>query len=187
MDDFFQKRLAALVDTSTHPWRFKPVADGPAVSAAALVQFERADRIRQIFFRGAGRTPALRLDFKPVEMDANITQFIMDVDGQLVKYSHGPVVPMTVQWPGPKGSKQVRVEISPPAANGGTSGLAVDGPWALFRTLDKAQLEPGDAPEKFFITFNIDNRRTRFEVTTDSVQHPLRLRELREFSCPEGL
>jgi len=186
MDDFFQKRLAALVDTSTRPWRYKPVAEQGAITTQALAQFERAARIKDIFFRGAGRTPAMRLDFKPVEMDASITQFILDVDGQLVKYAHGPVVPMAVQWPGPKGSNQVRVQISPPAASG-SSGLAVDGPWALFRTLDKAQLEPGDAPERFFITFNIDNRRARFEVTTNSVQHPIRLRELREFSCPEGL
>ena len=38
-----------------------------------------------------------------------------------------------------------------------------------------------------FITFQIGARKTRFEVTTNSVQHPIRLRELREFACPEGL
>jgi len=186
MDDFFQKRLAALVDTSTRPWRYKPVANGQPVSNGALVQFERAARIRDIFFRGGGQGPAIRLDFKPVEMDASITQFILDVDGQLVKYAHGPEVPMTVQWPGPKGSNQVRVQISPPAVKG-NSGLTVDGPWALFRMLDKAQLTAADAPERFFATFTIDNRRARFEVTANSVQHPIGLPELRQFSCPEGL
>jgi len=186
MDEFFQKRLAALVDTSTRPWRYKPVAERGAITTQALAQFERADRIKQIFFRGGGRGPAMRLDFKPVEMDASITQFILDVDGQLVKYAHGPVVPMAVQWPGPKGSNQVRVTVSPPSTSG-PSGSAVDGPWALFRTLDDGQLESGDAPEKFFITFQVGARRTRFEVTTNSVQHPIRLKELRDFACPEGL
>jgi type VI secretion system protein ImpL len=186
MDDFFQKRLAALVDTSTRPWRYKPVAERAAVTAQALAQFERAARIKDIFFRAGGRTPSMRLDFKPAEMDASITQFILDVDGQLVKYAHGPAVPMAVQWPGPKGSNQVRVQVSPPSTTG-SSGMAVDGPWALFRALDDGQLEAGDAPEKFFITFQIGARRARFEVTTNSVQHPIRLRELREFACPEGL
>jgi len=186
MDDFFQKRLAALVDTSTKPWRYKPVAERGAVTTQALAQFERAARIKDIFFRGGGRGPSMRLDFKPVEMDAGITQFILDVDGQLVKYAHGPVVPMAVQWPGPKGSNQVRIQVSPPSTTG-SSGSAVDGPWALFRALDDGQLEAGDAPEKFFITFQVGPRKTRFEVTTNSVQHPIRLKELREFSCPEGL
>jgi type VI secretion system protein ImpL len=186
MDEFFQKRLATLVDTSTRPWRYKPVAEQGAITAQAIAQFERAARIKDIFFRAGGRGPSMRLDFKPVEMDAGITQFILDVDGQLVKYAHGPVVPMAVQWPGPKGSNQVRVQVSPPSTSG-SSGMAVDGPWALFRVLDDGQLEAGDAPEKFFITFQIGARKTRFEVTTNSVQHPIRLRELREFACPEGL
>jgi type VI secretion system protein ImpL len=186
MDEFFQKRLAALVDTSAKPWRYKPVAEGAGLTAQALAQFERAGRIKDIFFRGGGRAPSMRLDFKPVEMDASITQLILDVDGQLVKYSHGPVVPMAVQWPGPKGSNQVRLQLSPPSASG-DSGATADGPWALFRVLDNGQLEAGDAPEKFFITFQVGDRRARFEVTANSVQHPIRLRELREFSCPEAL
>jgi hypothetical protein len=54
-------------------------------------------------------------------------------------------------------------------------------------TLDKAQFQAAGAPERFFVTFAIDNRRARFEVTANSVQHPIQLRELREFTCPEGL
>jgi type VI secretion system protein ImpL len=185
MDDFFQKRLASLVDTSTKPWKYKPVAGQASVSAAALAQFERAARIREIFFRG-GKTPSIRLDFKVLEMDATITQFVLDVDGQLVKYAHGPVLPMAVQWPGTKGSNQVRIQLTPPSSSG-ASGQVADGPWALFRVMEKAQLENSGVPEKFFVTFNVENRRTRFEVTTNSVQSPLRVRELQEFSCPEGL
>lgn len=186
MDEFFQKRLAALVDTSTRPWRYRPVADQGAISPAALRQFERADVIKQVFFRGGTRAPSMRLDFRPVELDAEITQYTLDVDGQLVKYAHGPIVPMAVQWPGPRNANQVRISVQPPGASG-SSGLVTDGPWALFRMLDRGQLSPGNGPEKFFITFQADERRARFEVTTNSVRHPLNLRELREFACPEGL
>ena len=186
MDDFFQKRLANLVDTSSKPWRYKPVGEQAGVSVAALGQFERAARIKDVFFRSGGRTPSMRLDFVPTELDDTITQFILDVDGQLVKYAHGPAVPMAVQWPGTKGSNQVRLQISPPS-NSGSSGQTVDGPWALFRLLDKAQMERGSGPEKFFVTFGVDSRRAKFEVTANSVQHPIRLSELQSFSCPEGL
>ncbi len=185
MDEFFQRRLASLVDTSSKPWRYRPVAGQAAGSSSALAQFERAAKIRDIFFRG-GKTPSIRLDFKVQEMDASITQFVLDVDGQLVKYAHGPVSPMAVQWPGSKGSNQVRIQLSPPVA-GGASGQVADGPWALFRVMEKAQLENTGIPEKFLVTFNIENRRTKFEVTTNSVQSPLRVRELLEFSCPEGM
>jgi type VI secretion system protein ImpL len=186
MDGFFQQRLAALVDTGVTPWRYRPQGEGAALSAPALREFERANRIKEVFFRGGARVPGLRLDFKAVEMDAGITQFILDVDGQLVKYSHGPVVPTSVQWPGQRGSGQVRLQVTPASPNG-ESGFVIDGPWALYRLFDRITVEPGSGPEKFFAIFTIDSRKARFEVTANSVQNPFRLRELREFTCPDRL
>jgi type VI secretion system protein ImpL len=186
MDLFFQQRLSTLVDTGVTPWRYRPQGEGAALSAPALREFERANRIKEVFFRGGARTPGLRLDFRPVEMDAGITQFILDVDGQLVKYAHGPVVPTSVQWPGQRGSGQVRLQVSPASPNG-ESGFVIDGPWALYRLFDRITVEPGSGPEKFFATFTLDSRKAKFEVTANSVQNPFRLRELREFTCPERL
>ena len=139
--------------------------------------------IRDVFFRSGG---PMRLEFKPIEMDPAITQFTLDVDGQLINYAHGPQVPQSVQWPGPKGGLQVRVQITPPGQSG-TSGVATDGPWALFRMLDKANIEGTALPEKFRATFVVDGRSAVFEVTTGSVQNPFRLRELVDFRCPAGL
>lgn len=183
IDDFFQKNLAQLVDTSTKPWTYRKINDVPLGNSGSLIEFQRAATIRDVFFRSGGRTPGLKLDFKPLEMDAAITQFILDVDGQLVKYAHGPQVPQTVQWPGPKGSTQVRVQIQPPG-NTGVSGTTTEGAWAMFRMFDKAQIEPTAQPERFRVTFNVDGRRATFEVVASSVQNPFRLRELEQFRCP---
>lgn len=186
LDDFFQKNLLPYVDTSTRPWSFKRIGDTSMGNSATLVQFQRAAAIRDVFFRSGGRAPGLRLEFSPLEMDVSITQFILDVDGQLVKYSHGPQVPQPVQWPGPRGSNQVRVEVQPPSATG-ASGKVFNGPWALFRLLDQAQVENTPQPERFRVTFNIDGRRARFEVTTSSVENPFRLKDLALFQCPGRL
>ena len=124
--------------------------------------------------------------FKPIDMDASITQFILDVDGQSVEYRHGPQVPTSIQWPGPKGSTQVRLQIYP-ASISGTSGQVFEGPWALFRMFDKIQITPSTQPEKFFATFNIDKRKVQFEIVTSSVQNPFRLQEFEQFNCPTRL
>lgn len=186
IDQVFQSRLAPYVDTSQRPWRFRAVEGTPlGADAGTLPQFQRAAAIRETFFGGAGG-PALRLDFKPIEMDASIQQFILDVDGQIVRYAHGPQIPASVQWPGPRGSSEVRVQLSPPSASG-ASGLVDGGPWALFRLFDRVQIEPSGAPERFRATFDVGGRKAVFEVTTSSVRNPFRLRELREFACPAGL
>jgi type VI secretion system protein ImpL len=184
MDDFFQKNLAPLVDTSARPWRFRQVGDASlGGDSGTLLQFQHAQTIRDVFFRG-GATANLRLDFKPVAMDVSITQFVLDVDGQIVKYSHGPQVPQAVQWPGPRGSTQVRVQLTPP----GGAGLGpFEGPWALFRMFDQVRVEGTSQPEKILATFTVDGRNVQFEVTASSVRNPFRLPELEQFHCPGGL
>ena len=183
-DDFFQKNLATFVDTNTRPWSFRQLGEAKmGADSGTLAQFQRAAMIRDTFFRGGGRAPGLRLDFKPVEMDATISNFTLDVDGQLVKYAHGPQIPATVQWPGPGGSAQVRLLMQPPATSG-DSGLSTDGPWALFRLFDRMQLTPAASPERFRVAFEVGGRRATFEVTTSSVVNPFRLRDLAEFNCP---
>ncbi|HEY9067684.1 MAG TPA: type VI secretion system membrane subunit TssM [Burkholderiaceae bacterium] len=186
-DEFFQKNLAALVDTNTRPWTFRQLGEGAITrDSATLAQFQRAAAIRDTFFRSGGATPSLRLEFKPQEMDETITQFTLDFDGQIVKYAHGPQIPTAIQWPGPKGSTQVRVQLQPPLASG-SSGMTTEGPWALFRLFDKLQLVQAGAPERFRATFMIDGRKATFEVTASSVVNPFKLRELNEFACPHSL
>ena len=187
LDDFFQKNLAPYVDTSATPWKFRKVGDASIGEASAsLVQFQRAATIRDVFFRGAA-VPSIKLDFKPISLDASITQLVIDVDGQALNYSHGPQVPMTMQWPGPKGTSQVRVQVTPPGATPGASNMLFEGPWAILRMLDRAQLQPTKQPEKMLATFNMDGRRAQFEIISGSVQNPLGLRELEQFRCPGAL
>ena len=187
IDQVFQQRLAPYVDTTTRPWKFRAVEGVPlGADSGTLPQFQRAQAIRETFFPGGSSGPSMRLSFKPLEMDASLKQFILDVDGQIVRYDHGPQIPATVQWPGPRGSMQVRVQVSPPGA-GSTFGLVHEGPWALMRLFDRVRIEPTRAPERFRATFDVDGRKAVFEVTASSVRNPFRLRELAEFSCPAGL
>jgi type VI secretion system protein ImpL len=185
-DTLFQQKLAPYVDTSSRPWKFRPVDGTPLGSdIGTLAQFQRAQAIRETFFAG-GAAAALRLQFKPIDMDATLKQVNIDVDGQNVRYDHGPQVPVTVAWPGPRGSTQVRVSVDPQTV-GNTFGAVYEGPWALFRLFDRVQVEPTNAAEKVRATFDIGGRKATFEVVAASVRNPFNLRELKEFSCPMGL
>jgi type VI secretion system protein ImpL len=186
IDQLFQQRLSTYVDTTARPWKFRAVEGGPLGNdSGTLPQFQRAQAIRETLFP-AGGMPSLRLQFKPVEMDASLKQFILDVDGQIVRYDHGPQIPSSVQWPGPRGTSQVRVQVVPPGA-GGTFGMVHEGPWALLRLFERVKVDPTNVPERFRATFDVDGRKAVFEVTASSVRNPFRLRELNDFSCPMGL
>ena len=120
------------------------------------------------------------------EMDASIQQFTLDVDGKLVRYSHGPQVAVPVQFPGPGGKSLIRATIFPAPASG-SAGLRFEGPWALFRMFDGVQIINTNQPDRFVAALTVDGRRTVFEVFASSVRNPFRLPELSQFRCPTAL
>ena len=138
--------------------------------------------LSETFFAG-GSGAAMRLTIAPVDMDPALSSITLDVDGQIVSYRHGPQIPVTVQWPGPRGSGLVQVSATP----AGIAGMTFNGPWALFRMFERVGIQPGASTERFRAVFDLDGRKANFDVTTSSVRNPFRLRELGEFSCPNGL
>lgn len=187
IDEYFRKELASYVDVSTTPWRLREGArgglDGGSSSIAA---FEKAHIIRDVFFRGGGGAPKITISLKPVMMDSTISTMTLDVDGQLIRYQHGPQITHTVSWPGTRGSNQVRFSLEPPLPQG-NSGMVTEGAWALHRLFDAAQIQQGASPERFTADLEIGGRKVRFEITAASVKNPFRLAELNTFSCPAGL
>jgi type VI secretion system protein ImpL len=182
LDDFYQRRLANLVDTGVNPWRYKPLADGakPA-TPAALAEFQRASRIKDGFFRGGGKQPSFRLEMRAVEMDPALKELTLDIDGQPLKFTAGNNSSVVINWPSQKVSSQVR--LSGP----GVTPLSFEGPWALFRMFDRFDVQPSPQPEKLSMQATLDGKRVRFEVIANSVINPFRMREIQQFRCPGAL
>jgi len=175
-DEAFGLLLASHVDTSSDTWRAL-APGGP--DSQDLERFRSAARIRDVFFPRGSAGPTLKLTFRPMDLDQDIDRFQLEIDGQTVRYAHGPQVPTIVKWPGPRGSAWI--EVTP-----ATAGARVEysGPWALFRLLDHAAIQEAGSPARFDVVFNVGGRRASFEVESDSGANPFRLRELERFDCP---
>ncbi|THJ31068.1 type VI secretion system membrane subunit TssM [Lampropedia aestuarii] len=186
MDEYFQRELASYVDISAKPWRLREGAQGGLGGGVAIAAFEQASVIKDVFFRGGSGAPKITLAIKPMVMDSTITTMTLDVDGQIVRYQHGPNVSHTVSWPGTRGSNQVRLSFEPPLPQG-ASGVVTEGAWALHRLFDQAQILPGASPERFTAELDVGGRKVRFEITASSIKNPFRLQELTGFVCPSGL
>jgi type VI secretion system protein ImpL len=181
LDDFFNKRLSSLVDTGTTPWSYRPNLDGskPA-AAAALADFQRAARIRDVYFRTGGRSPAFRLDIRLLDALDPGRDIVLDWDGQPLKFTGGGQT-QTLQWPSQRNNPQLKVQVS------GQTLLSLEGPWAPLRLFDRFEPQSSPSSERFFFTIAAEGRRFRFEVTASSVFNPYRLRELQQFRCPGAL
>ncbi|HLU04787.1 MAG TPA: type VI secretion IcmF C-terminal domain-containing protein, partial [Advenella sp.] len=124
---------------------------------------------------------SFKVAVRPIDMDPEITQMVMEVDGQTLTYAHGPQVGTTMEWPGKQGSNQVSISLQPQI---GTSGISASGPWALNRLLDRASQRQGRSPEVTIATFNIGGRRVTLEFAAYSAKSPFRLSDMRSFRCP---
>jgi len=176
-DEVFAQWLAPHVDTSSEVWQ--PRGSGPAPDAQELERFRSAARIREVFFPRGGTEPAIQLTFRALDMDETIDNFQLEIDGQMVRYAHGPPVPTTIKWPGAHGSARVDVTPTPEG-----DPVEYNGPWALFRLMDHAAVQEGGSPGRFRVTFDVGGRHASFEVQSDSGANPFRLRELEHFDCP---
>ena len=183
-DDFFQRRLAALVDVSTPTWTYRPLADGSKpVSPAALAEFQRAQRIREVFFRSGGKQPAIRLDLRLSAMEPTLKELIIDIDGQVNKLTTSGQA-ITLAWPSQRVSSVIN--ISTGLGDRGPK-FRFDGPWALFRMFDGFQVEPGGSSDKFSLIMNLEGKRVQLEVAFGSAFNPYQLREIKQFRCPAAL
>jgi type VI secretion system protein ImpL len=185
IDDFFAKNLAPLVDMSGKQWRWRAVSDAPlGISQETLNEFQRAARVRDMFFAAGGRQPSLRFELKPVSGDPQLTTVVLDIDGQPVSYEPGtPVRATPVLLPSGKSGGQVHIEATPP----GRAELRTDGPWAWFRMIDKGSLDPSSQGERYKLTFDLDGRKMVYELTASSVVNPFRRDALEQFRCPDKL
>ncbi|MEX5611982.1 type VI secretion system membrane subunit TssM [Pseudomonas protegens] len=188
MDNYFRKYLQPYVNTSTTTWSWQPgAAQKLGISPGVLQTFQRASNIRDAFFRSSGGTqPAVRFELKPVAMDANISQFLLDLDGQQLSYDHGPSRPVAMQWPNPGSIGVVRLSIMPPSATG-RSGITLDGPWAWFRLLEQSDLTATNSPDRFNLRLRVDGASISYELRASSAFNPFKSRVLSGFSLPERL
>ena len=188
IDAFFQRQLAPYVDTSGPTWAFYK-ADGTTEPAESLQPFQRAQAIRDALFTDGGRALGTRLEFKLLEMETGVGSMVLDVDGQVLRFTRDAKQPQSLRWPGPNASGnsgyvQVRMFTTTPGAG---EVPPQEGQWALLRLFSRLRTEPGASPDRVVATFNVVGRKARFEVKSPTPSNPLRLSALEQFQCPQRL
>lgn len=186
MDTFFQSHIRPFVDTSRNPWRQVAMDNqGMGLSRSVLRQFQNAAKIRQTFFATGGQSPSVDFELRPIELDAALASFRLDIEGQNLTYSHGPIRSTRFHWPGQQPDLGVRLTFQ--TIEGRQINDVADGPWALFRILDRARVDATLVPDRFRVTFAKSGYHARFELRASSSDNPFQLKELKQFRCPGAM
>jgi len=185
IDKFFQDNLMEFVDTTSAPWRWRRVQNQElGISDSVLLQFQRAAEIRDAFFLSPG-LPVISFDLKPIALDPDARRIQLAIDGQILDYRQNAAQQDTpMQWPGGGGATQVVFE---PKRRNAENSRAFEGPWALFRMLDAAEVRRTNVADRARVVFNIGGRIAVFQLRAGSAFNPFQLSALTNFRCPSSL
>src|ERR1051325_3865147 len=176
LDAFFAGNLAQFVDTPTgRDWGVRPGMEASAPSPGTIRQYQRAAVIRDSFFRPGAAQAQVTVDVKLLTV-SSASEVTFEHDGKSSKLSPGSVV--RVQWPAVTPGAGTKLTVP------GAPAIAADGPWALFRVLDKGAAQPG-AQGLVRLAFAPDAKHgATLELQPTSVTNPFQSRELYRFQCP---
>ncbi|GAA4340214.1 type VI secretion system membrane subunit TssM [Variovorax defluvii] len=181
-DDFRRHQLGERVDTASRPWKVR----GASAEAGLPAAFEQAAAIGALFFPGGTPLPELKLRLTPLRMDAELLQFSIDVDGQLLRFENGPRRAKELVWPGPASTQKVLMRILP-AGPGGVSAEVHEGGFAWLRVLLRSDWQ-GERGTPARLSFAVDTRKLEVEVAAAGTPEAdvWTLRELARFRCPKA-
>ena len=128
--------------------------------------------------REAAAQPSLRFGVIIASVDAETTQFSLEIDGQKFEDRKGGAAPGT--WPGQNAGS---ASASFNDRTGIASGPRFEGPWALFRFIDAGQPRH-DSDTRTTLTFR-GRREHEAQVVIDAVSldNPFAKREWQRFGC----
>jgi type VI secretion system protein ImpL len=183
-DKFFTDNLDKLVDTSLRPWAWR--AESVEPSPGMLPQFERAARIREMFFSPGSKTPELAFTVKLSNLDPAAIRFYINLDGHDLDVKPGAERRGPVVWPGTqKGSFAFAAFEDHVAA---PEKVGFDGPWALFRLIDAAKVptEAAQPDADLVSVLRIQTGHHQALVTIEApnaTSNPFAARDWRLFRC----
>lgn len=181
---FYQDNLKLFLED--HPEQIGDARRAGLVRRDVLESLAKAEQIRQAFFTRSG---SLDLEFalEPLNLSANKRRSVVNVDGQLVEFSHGPRQSIPLVWPNTlRDSVESRITLVPVKVNRSPRSLSGTGPWALFRLLDKATIT-GVSSTAVDVKFTVDDGEMRYRLHAASNTNPFTQQLLEGYRLPRSL
>ncbi|WDY59993.1 type VI secretion system membrane subunit TssM [Pseudomonas sp. PSKL.D1] len=157
---------------------------GSLIRTDVVEQLEIADRIRETFFDQRGNL-SVQFSIEPLGLSTNQRTSLLDLDGQLISYTHGPGQITGIVWPNTLG-RQVRSNLTLLRLNGQSSSLEYRGPWSMFRLLSRGSLN-GRTETSVDLSFRTADGVMRYRLSAQKAFNPITQQPFKDFRLPRGL
>lgn len=121
---------------------------------------------------------------EPLGLSSVFRKSVINVDGQLVVYSHGPSYPTRLIWP--NSLRESTVSKLTLVSSSDTEVISRNGTWSWFRLLDQAQLR-GATSKSIDLLFAPQNGKMRYRLTAEDKNNPFIRTPFNDFALPRKL
>jgi type VI secretion system protein ImpL len=195
IDKFFTEFVKPFVDTRKG-WKNRVVDNHSlGLNSSTLRQIQRAQDIKNVFFRNNPEVPGISFQLKPYFMSKIDARFWLDLGDQRISYNHGPKFWKDLNWSGDDDSSRVRIVFEDLDENHHEKSF--EGPWAWFRLQDESKLTKTKQANIFVVSYNVRekevhnsqiiNRTIQYLIKAKSVNNPFSQNLLGSFSCPSSI
>lgn len=156
------------------------------LSRSWLDQMGKALVIRQGFFSEDQGEWAVRFTLAPYSLDQAVNRAILRIGDHQLEYRHGPIVPMTFQWPSDASNGRSSLVLERGAAR--PVGIEKStGAWTWFRLVDLMQSEPASGRGAQILKADLGGLRANYLLTSQRNPSPFQMASWRTFRLPEQL
>ncbi|MBE7217958.1 MAG: type VI secretion system membrane subunit TssM [Caulobacteraceae bacterium] len=183
LDQFQTANLTGQIDTSGRDWGLTSSGRALGLELAGVRELQKADRIRQAFFKPGDVRPNVRFLLEPVGPGSGAATVTLTVDG--VPAAFGPErKPVELHWPGPSPGVSLSFQTKPGSA---PTVKSWTGDFAFLQMLREAQVSAvGATSATFQVGAGAQTATLRLRVE-NATADPFLLPELRTFACPAKL
>lgn len=197
IDKFYLSYMKPFINTRNGKWSSRVIDNySLGLSATTLTQLQRAQSIKNIFFRTNPAVPSLSFQLKPHNMQKTDARFTLEVGNKSIAYSHGPKFWKTLNWQGDDEHNRVRIIFEDLEEREHSKNY--EGPWAWFRLQDHSVLEKTLKSNVYMVTYNINKESNQlgnqqvahavtYQIKAKSVNNPFSKNLLGSFRCPERI
>ena len=182
VDGFQEQRLASLMDTSGPVWRWK--SDDPIASTLdpqTPEQFSKASQIRDLLVGG------LPLKVSAVAFGSEVDAVEFASGGTTYRFTKADMGEKPILWSANSGVPSADVVLYAPGVAGAPGAelrrFDADGPWSLFKLVDKATKENAGATA-IKATFGEGSKSVAFLIKLPSDRNPFSRGGVWSFRCP---
>lgn len=182
LETFYQSNLKPFVENN-----LTADSDGQLlIREDVLEQLELANKIRETFFStqsGAG----VQFAIEPVNLSGNKRRSILNLDGQLLDYTHGPSNRAHLVWPNSmRTGVESKLTLVPNANDKSPRSLSFTGPWAQLRLINSGELTSVNS-SSFDVRFIVDGGDMTYRVYVDESDNPFAGGLFSDFNLPDTL